>query len=1023
MHRFCLSLLALGLAAPVWGADAEQAPSAEFECRYATAPVTVDGESKEPIWADAPTIDHFYLPWLKDQARPARTATKAKLLWDRENLYFFAEMEDGDLYADVTEHDGQTWNNDVFELFFKPADDKPGYYEFQVNAANTVMDMFLPRRGAGGYERFVKDGEFHIEAKVVLRGSLNKWSDKDQGWSVEGRIPWRGFLRTGGRPEPDERWKFALCRYDYSVDFEGPELSTCAPLSSSSNPNFHHWEDYATLRFVGPRRVGVNDDPTLQRLKEAVGTAPSRVVGSPEPPPPYRVTRTMPKLKPSFPIFMENEPGGRRLWFIDQKWSYGPARLCRTTDEPASGDFETLVDFPEGGVAYSLAFHPRFAENGFVYVGWNGTSDGEKRSIVTRYTVARQAPWRLDPASATNIIEWASDGHNGAAVAFGLDGMLYVTSGDGTSDSDTNVTGQGLDHLLAKVLRIDVDHPEQGRQYSVPADNPFVDQPGVRPETWAYGFRNPWRIAVDPRNGNVWVGNNGQDLWEQAYLVERGANYGWSVYEGSHLFYPKRKLGPTPVSRPAVEHSHAEARSLTGGVVYYGQQLPELRGAYIYGDYSTGKIWGAKVKDRKVVWHEELADTTLAISAFAVDADGELLIADHRGNEEGGFYRLEVNPAESHREDFPRTLSASGLFAAVAGHRVHDGLIPYSVNSPLWSDGAYKERFIHLPTVKTAEGKETPAKIDWTGNRGWNFPDRTVLVKSFAMEMEEGNPNSRRWIETRFMTKQDGEWVGYSYLWNDEQTEATLVSKEGLDRAFEVRTPTGTRRQAWRFPSRTECMVCHSRAANFVLGPSTLQMNKEHDYGAVTANQLEVLEILGVLKVNPAPEFHAELREELKEKTNDEAEAKAAFDRATATRDQRVAPSVSSLLARAPADYERLVDPYDMRQDLAARARSYLHANCSQCHVEAGGGNAQMDLNYTTALEKMKVLNTPPLHHKFGVADARLIAPGDPDRSILLHRMAHRGEGQMPQLATTVVDRQAVELLREWIASLQPVSE
>jgi hypothetical protein len=172
-------------------------------------------------------------------------------LWDREYLYFFAAMEDTDLYADVTEHDGMTWENDVFELFFKPAADRPGYYEFQVNAAGTIMDMYLPRRGAGGYRRFKKDGEFHVEAKVRLQGTLNNWRDKDVGWSVEGRIPWRDFAPTGGRPAADARWKFSLCRYDYSVDFEGPETSTCAPLKVSS---FHQHEDFATLRFVGPKQ-------------------------------------------------------------------------------------------------------------------------------------------------------------------------------------------------------------------------------------------------------------------------------------------------------------------------------------------------------------------------------------------------------------------------------------------------------------------------------------------------------------------------------------------------------------------------------------------------------------------------------------------------------------------------------------------------------------------------------------------------------------------------------------------------
>ncbi|MEO8496300.1 MAG: PQQ-dependent sugar dehydrogenase, partial [Planctomycetota bacterium] len=368
---------------------------------------------------------------------------------------------------------------------------------------------------------------------------------------------------------------------------------------------------------------------SLQQLKADWRSVPSRVVGSPDPPLPYRVRRVLPELKLSNPIDVAKDPDGKRLYFIDQDPNY---RLCRTTADGSNGAFETLLDFDKG-VAYSIAFHPNFAENGFLFIGSNDpvSEDGKtKHCRVTRYTVARDEPQRIDPATAQVIIEWESNGHNGSAVAFGLDGMLYITSGDGTSDSDTNLTGQGLDHLLAKVLRIDLDHLTEDRPYSVPADNPFVGMDGVRPETWAYGFRNPWRMSIDPQTGHVWVGNNGQDLWEQIYLVERGANYGWSVYEGGHIFYAERKQGPTPVSKPIFDHPHSEARSMTGGVVYYGSQHPELQGAYIYGDYSTGKIWGAKVEGREVVWHKELADTTLAITAFGSAADGELLIADYR---------------------------------------------------------------------------------------------------------------------------------------------------------------------------------------------------------------------------------------------------------------------------------------------------------------------------------------------------------------------------------------------------------
>ena len=251
----------------------------------------------------------------------------------------------------------QTWDNDVFELFFKPADDKPGYYEFQVNAAGTVMDMFLPRRGAAVISASRSDGDFHIDAKVQLRGTLNHWQDKDQGWSVEGRIPWRDFLRTGGRPAVGERWKFALCRYDYSVDFEGPELSTCAPLKSQPRPDFHHYEDYATLRFVGPpakgaakphgieRRIAVDDLARRRLARPAAALSRPARLSEPQDQLPHRrrpparqrsSARSSPRARPYAPTTISAHEGRSRR----------PAtpRSCSNYD----------------GVAYDIAFHPDF---------------------------------------------------------------------------------------------------------------------------------------------------------------------------------------------------------------------------------------------------------------------------------------------------------------------------------------------------------------------------------------------------------------------------------------------------------------------------------------------------------------------------------------------------------------------------------------------------------------------------------------------------------------------------------------
>jgi glucose/arabinose dehydrogenase/mono/diheme cytochrome c family protein len=985
---------------------AKETPPAKYECRWADTPIVLDGKADDPAWKHAQVIDDFRL-----LGTPAKEKTRAKLLWDREYLYFFAELDDADLFADVTEHDGPAWQNDCFELFLKPSKQHAGYFEFEVNAANATLDSFFPKWDEAALEKHIKHGEFQLETKVALNGTLNKRDDADAGWTVEGRIPWADFLRAGGRPEPGEEWAFALCRCDYDKAWKEPDLSTTAAIKAKKlGPFFHQTDDYPPLVFVGP-------DATTARpygLRERIPVTSSTVVGSPDPPLPYKAVRAYPKFSPAFPIMVKPVPGADQLLLITQDRPYSATGFWRVKDDPnvTTADAVKMFDTPDGGSATDFCFHPRFTENGYLYVGWNGKGGGKvkkKSCRITRYTMQPKPPYTLDEKSAKTIIEWESDGHNGVAVCFGLDGMMYLTSGDGTSDSDTDVTGQSTDTLLAKVLRIDVDRTENGKPYAIPKDNPFRDEKRFAPETYATGLRNPWRIACDAKTGHVWVGNNGQDLWEQAYLVRPRDNYGWSVMEGGHVFYANRKLNGTPHTMPTIEHHHSEFRSLTGGIVYYGPQLPDLNGVYVYGDYSTGRVWGMKHDGAKPVWHRELAAPRMQITAFGVNTRGELLVCDHRGGGEGGFYTLVPN-TDAPAANFPRRLSESGLFENVAKHAMKPGVIPYSVNAPFWSDGLHKERFLAIPSKEP---------IDFKRSRGWDFPDRTVIVKSFALEAEEGNPASRKWVETRFLTKQGTEWFGYTYLWNDAGTDAELLPAGGLDKKFVVKTPTGDREQVWHYPSRAECMVCHSRAANYVLGLCEVQMNKDHDYGGCTSNQLRELEHLGLLKYDGTSEARAVPKARGEGKGLKGKELDEYVSTHSQQPNQRPAKA-SAFLHQSPGSFRKLVDPYDPAQDLTARAKSWLHANCASCHVEAGGGNAAMELEFATALDKMRVKGVPPLHHKFDLPDAKLVAPGRPDASVLLKRVSLRGPHQMPPLSSNRVDDRGVALLWEWIATMKP---
>ena len=720
----------------------------------------------------------------------------------------------------------------------------------------------------------------------------------------------------------------------------------------------------------------------------------NNIQGSPEPPDPYTTENAFPKLKLHEPLSVGMVPGRNRFGVATR-----PGQIVTFEIRPDVATADVLVDLKR--TVYGVAFHPQFATNGQFFVTSVLAPDLPNGSRLSRFTVksVQDGPLKkdfkleADPASEQIVLEWPSGGHNGGCIRFGADGFLYLATGDGSGIADGLQTGQDITDLLGSILRIDVDRADAGRTYAIPKDNPFLGKADARGEIWSFGHRQVWKFSFDKRQ-RLWAGEVGQDLWEMVYLVERGGNFGWSLVEGTHPFRPERPKGPVEFIRPLVEHSHSDFRSITGGYVFESNRLPELQGAYIYGDYDTGKLWslkhdGASVSTGKVTEHRELADTQIRIVEFAQDGAGEVYLVDFASGE---FHRIVKAPPQAPSKPFPRKLSETGLFASTRDNVPATGLIPYSVNAPLWSDGAEKERFIALPgDTKIGFDKVIYPHGPEYSDLGWRFPDGTVLVKTFAIETEKGNAASLKRLETRIlqyrkMPGNDDEygaqyWFGYTYVWNDEQTDAELLAAEGLDRKLIIKdaaAPGGQREQTWRFPSRAECTLCHTMASKYVLGVTTLQMNKAHNYGDPHSsdkivNQLSLLEKLGVFQEK---------------------------------------------LPKPPQELASLADYRDANESLHLRARSYLHANCAHCHRRWGGGNAEFELQASIPLTLTAAVNTKPGQGAFKLNDPRIIVPGDPQRSMILERMKLAGLGRMPHVASKVVDQDAVKVIQNWLASL-----
>ena len=352
------------------------------------------------------------------------------------------------------------------------------------------------------------------------------------------------------------------------------------------------------------------------------------------------------ELEPAFPgiefdrmvflTYAERESGS--LFVVLQ-----PGRIVVFENDPGVESARTFLDIRERvndsgneeGLL-GLAFDPAFAENGYFYVYY--TASRPRRSVVSRFSVSASDPNLADADSEIVFLEVAQPyrNHNGGHIAFGPDGMLYVGLGDGGSSGDPRGNGQDTSTLLGSILRIDVSALDQLGGYAAPPDNPFAGGEGAaRGEIWAYGLRNPWRFSFDRVTGDLWAADVGQNLYEEVNVVRPGLNYGWNVMEGSHCFR-RANCDSRGLEMPVAEYGRDGGCSVTGGYVYRGRRLPALYGAYLYGDFCSGKIWALRRDGATVTEQMQIADTGLSISSFGEDPSGEVYVLTF----EGAVYRF-----------------------------------------------------------------------------------------------------------------------------------------------------------------------------------------------------------------------------------------------------------------------------------------------------------------------------------------------------------------------------------------------
>jgi len=606
-----------------------------------------------------------------------------------------------------------------------------------------------------------------------------------------------------------------------------------------------------------------------------------------------------------------------------------------------------------------------------------------------------------------------SEWHDGGGMFFGSDGFLYLSVGDEGSEEFQKDSNQRLDGgFFGGILRLDIDNdpskshpirrqpianatPEDNwgetfsQGYSIPNDNPWQDQDGSILEEFAViGIRSPFSMHLDEITGDIWLADVGSDKREEINITTIGDNLQWPYMEGKLPSEVHFKPDPLIGNEREVyfEYERDIGTCVIGGGVYRNDYFSELNEKYLFADFTANKIMAlSKTGSNNEPEFEVLLHNLTAqpvelpvkprISGVHIQEDGKIFVTIYGESAETPSKIFQLKRI-SEVKDPPAKLSELGVFEDLSSLKVKDGILPYAVNAPLWSDGAIKKRWIAIPN----DGKFNlpEEKIKYSSEQSWEFPEGTVFIKHFELPLTIPSGNKTAKLETRFFIIGKGnKGYGLTYKWNDEGTEAFLLGG-GSSKEFDI-TENGeyVYTQVWDYPSRDQCITCHNDNADYVLGVKTHQLNKEYNYEFLNKeiNQLDYLNQQGI--------FNKDI-------------GYAGFE-----------------LKSYPITDESV--------DLEKRIRSYLDANCASCHQDGGVPDINLDFQYTKSKNIRDYIDFPTSSHA-STSGRNIIKLGDHSESELWVRDNSNDDNKMPPLGSNLVDQIYVDSLAKWIDNLDPTS-